>query len=117
MDNASAKIYININYLRNLKNLQSFLYLFLYLLNEEMLLLLRAVNVDSRGMLCTRSIVANIISVSSHPRITIALRFTVIIHVPYGPPAYGPENANLLLSSLHSRKKGGREEEEDCPEN
>lgn len=55
-----------------------------------MLLLLRAVNVDSRGMLCTRSIViANIISVSSHPRITIALRFTVIIHVPYGPPAYG----------------------------
>lgn len=117
MDNASAKIYININYLRNLKNLLSFLYLFLYILNEEMLLLLRAVNVDSRGMLCTRSIVANIISVSSHPRITIALRFTVIIHVPYGPPAYGPENAILLLSSLHSRKKGGREEEEDCPEN
>lgn len=109
MDNASAKIYININYLRNLKNLQSFLYLFLYLLNEEMLLLLRAVNVDSRGMLCTRSIVANIISVSSHPRITIALRFTVIIHVPYGPPAYGPETPSYSFRvSIRGRREGGR---------
>lgn len=46
----------------------------------------RTINVDSNslGMLCTQSVAANIISVQSHPRITIALRFTVIIHVPYG---------------------------------
>ena len=73
-----------------------------------MLFLLSIVNVDSNswGTPCTRSIAANIISVSSHPRITIASRFAVIIHVPYGRPAYGPETPSFRVSTRE--KKGGK---------
>lgn len=74
-----------------------------------MFFLLPAVNVDSNlcGMLYARSILANIISVSSHPRITIAF------HCNYPRAVWSAgiwsRNAVLFLSSLHSRKKGERE--------
>ena len=59
----------------------------------------------------------DIISVSSHPRITIASRFAVIIHVPYGRPAYGPETPSFRVSTREKKEGREEEEEEDCPEN